>query len=173
MSMTAGIRKPSPLKLLLDTNVWLDYFLARSALHRQVTELVTKTWQSEDVALCAASLSLKDVAFLLERDLKNQARASGEDITPSVTAAAKEAAWGCVRSICDLALIVPVGHAEVMQAFTYKGVHHDFEDDLILSAAARAETDLIVTHDQELARHSPLPCSGVDGALEVLVARGL
>lgn len=173
MSAAGRSGKQEPLKLLLDTNVWLDYFLARSSLHRQVTELVTKTWQCEDVALYAASFSLKDVAFLLERDLKSQARTSGEDITLSVSAAAKEAAWGCVRSICDLALVVPVGHAEVMQAFTYKGVHHGFEDDLTLAAAARAGADLIVTHDQELIRHSPLPCSEVGGALELLATRGL
>lgn len=147
-----------PLKLLVDTNVWLDYFLARNPRHREVARLLATAAKSESAVLYVASLSLKDVAYLLACDMKRGARKAGREITPQVVAAARETAWACVRKVVDFALVAPVGHAEVLQGFAYKAVHDDFEDDLILGVAYRTGVDYIVTHDDELARRSPIPC---------------
>lgn len=147
-----------PLKLLLDTNIWLDYFLARSSHHRQVSELITKTSENEHVALYVASLSLKDISYLLASDMKAGARQAGRAITPEVATAARQTAWACTRHVIDHSLVVPVGYDEVLQAFTLRGVHDDFEDDLVLGAAMRAQVDYVVTHDAALAKHAPVPC---------------
>lgn len=160
------------LKLLIDTNVWLDYFFGRTRRYRAVTELMSKACGREDVLLCAASLSLKDVAYLVESSLNSQVRGEGRDVTPEIAAAAKETAWGCVRSVMERAYIVPIGYNEALQAFTLKRTHNDFEDDLIIGAAQLIDADYVVTYDELLARRSPVLCLDVEGALAIL-SRGV
>lgn len=157
-----------PLKLLLDTNVWLDYFLARTPGHRAAAELLELVDSSERVVLYTSSLSIKDLAYLLERDMKVKVREAGAPMTERVSAAARETAWGCARLVLEQSLIVPVGHPEVLQAFTLRSAHDDLEDDLLLGSAYRADVDYIVTYDALLARRSPVPCVDVAGALELL-----
>lgn len=164
----AGIARQGVTKFLVDTNVWLDHFLARTERHGEVSAFLGRAHCSETAALYVASLSIKDVAFLLERTMKSYARADGRPLSEDVAAAARETAWGCVRSMVALAMIVPVGFDEVMRACTYKGVHDDFEDDLILGAATRAGVDYILTHDQTFAKRAPVPCIDVGQAAQLL-----
>lgn len=161
----------TPLKLLLDTNVWLDYFLARTPGHRAAAELVALAEGSEAVALYTSALSVEDIAYLLERDMKSGAREAGLVVSEQVAAAARETAWGCVRMVLESSFIVPTGHPEILQAFTLKSVHDDLEDDLLLGSAYRADVDYVVTYDEQLMRRSPVPCVDVAGALELLLAR--
>lgn len=158
----------TPLKLLVDTNVWMDYFLVRQEPHREAVELVRLAFGSEDVVLYAASLSLKDLAYLLENMFRRDVRESAGDVSPQAAAAARETAWGCVRAVVDKALVVPVGHAEVLQAFSLRSAHDDFEDDLLLSAAYRADVDYVVTGDAALVRRSPVPCVNALRAVELI-----
>lgn len=161
----------TPLKLLVDTNVWMDYFLVRQEPHREAVELVRLAFGSEDVVLYATSLSLKDLAYLLENMFRRDVRESAGDVSPQAAAAARETAWGCVRAVVDKALVVPVGHAEVLQAFTLRSAHDDFEDDLLLGAAYRADVDYVVTGDAALAHHSPVPCVSAARAVELVRER--
>ena len=57
-----------------------------------------------------------------------------------------------------LSLIVPVGQNEALRAMTYRDLHDDFEDDLLLAAAARVDADYVVTSDRALLRHAPVAC---------------
>lgn len=158
----------TPLKLLVDTNVWMDYFLVRQEPHREAVELVRLAFGSEDVVLYAASLSLKDLAHLFENMFRRDVRESAGDVSPQAAAAARETTWRCVRAVVDKALVVPVGHAEVLQAFTLRPAHDDFEDDLLLGAAYRADVDYVVTGDAALARRSPVPCVNASRAVELI-----
>ena len=158
----------TPLKLLVDTNVWMDYFLVRQEPHREAVELVRLAFGSEDVVLYAASLSLKDLAYLLENMFRRDVRESAGDVSPQGAPAARGTAWGGVRAVVDKALVVPVGHAEVLQAFTLRSAHDDFEDDLLLGTAYRADVDYVVTGDAALARRSPVPCVNASRAVELI-----
>ena len=50
------------LKLLIDTNVWMDYFSGRSDRTANVVHLIEIADASELIALFASSLSVKDVS---------------------------------------------------------------------------------------------------------------
>lgn len=160
-----GRETPAPLRLLVDTNVWIDYFLARDDRCAAATRLISLADASEAVALYVASHTIKDIAYILAATMKEQARRCDGRLTEEVAAAAREVAWGCVRTMLDHVIVVPVGQPEILQAFTYRSVHDDLEDDIILGAAHRAGVDYIVTHDKPLARHSPIPCLDVGQAL--------
>ena len=59
------------LKLLIDTNVWMDYFSVRSDRTADVARLFEIADVSEQIALFASSLSVKDV--LSRRRLRGSA----------------------------------------------------------------------------------------------------
>ena len=63
--------------------------------------------------------------------MKEQARRCDGELKPEAAAAACEVAWGCVRNMLDRAIVIPVGQAEILQAFTYKRIHDDLEDDIV------------------------------------------
>lgn len=97
-----------PIKILVDTNIWLDYFLARGVHHHAVSTFIAKAYEREDTVLYVPSLSLKDLAYQLASLMKLDARRAGKDITPDIVAAAREVSWGCVRSVLEKLLSLPL-----------------------------------------------------------------
>lgn len=157
-----------PIKILVDTNIWLDYFLARGVHHHAVSAFIAKAYEREDIALYVPSLSLKDLAHQLASLMKLDARRAGKDITPDIAAAAREVSWGCVRSVLEKALVAPVSRMEVLGAFTYKRIHDDFEDDLVLAALDSVDANFLMTHDDALGRHVGDFCITAEEGLELL-----
>ena len=166
--MTAAENGPC-VKLLIDTNVWLDYFLGRPNTLPSILELFGMAEESERIALLASSLSIKDVYFVLGQTMKAQARKAGR-LTPEIIGAADEASWECVRKIREMALIAPVGVNEVFDSFVFKRYHNDFEDDLILGVGNRAGADYVVTGDKDLIKHTNGACIDIETALKLVSA---
>lgn len=158
----------SPIKIMVDTNILLDYFLARGDHHRAVSTFVARAFEREDIVLYVSPLSLKDLAYQIANLMKLDARRAGREITPDIAAAARETAWGCVRNVLEKALVAPTGAAEVLGAFTYKRMHDDFEDDLVLAALDAADVHLLMTHDAKLARHIGESCITAEEGLQLL-----
>lgn len=157
-----------PIKILVDTNIWLDYFLARSGHHNPVSTFIAKAYEREDIALYVPSLSLKDLAYQLSSLMKLDAQRAGKGVTPDIATAAREVSWGCVRNVLEKALVAPIGHTEVLGAFTYKRIHDDFEDDLVLAALDAVDANFLMTHDDALRRHVGDFCITAEEGLELL-----
>lgn len=166
--MKTTVDASHPLVMLVDTNVWLDYFLARSERHRTVNEFLARALDREDIVLYVASLSLKDLAHLLASQMKLDARRAGKAVTGDVAAAARKVAWACVRNVLERAIVVPVGHTEVLGAFTLRHLHDNLEDDLILATAESINADAVLTHDARLAQHAGAYCITAEEGLELL-----
>lgn len=101
------------LKLLIDTNVWLDYFLARTNATRPIVELLSRAAEAEDIVLFSSSLSVKDVYYILGRTMKADTRREG--LSLEAIAGADETAWACVRLIRQKSIIASVGADEVLR----------------------------------------------------------
>ena len=155
-----------PLKLLLDTNVWLDHFLDRSARHDLARSVVVEAARRDVTLLCAVH-SLKDSFFLLNAELKRMERAENGTISTSAAASINEVAWSCMRSMRRLSYIVPADDSDVIEAAIMRANHSDFEDNLIMAAADRAQADHIVTSDATLLTHYPNRSIPLDKALKL------
>ena len=155
------------LKLLIDTNVWLDYFLARTNATEPTAELLSRAAEAEDIVLFSSSLSVKDVYYVLGRTMKADARREGA-LTPEAIAGADETAWACVRLIRQKSIIASVGADEVFDSFVFKYHHNDFEDDLMLGVANRIDADYVVTEDKNLIKHTNGVCIDVRQALRLV-----
>ena len=154
------------LTLLLDTNVLMDYLIRRSPNNADAAALIGLADAEENIVLYTASLTLKDVYYLVEQLLKRDARAQGK-LTDEAAAAARNTAWACIRLLLDHVLVVPIGQSEVWSACSLRHLHDDFEDDLILAAALRAEASYIVTGDKRFEHHIPQASVDTPRALEL------
>ena len=142
----SGVGTKRVLKLLIDTNVWLDYFLARTNATRPIVELLSRAAEAEDIVLFSSSLSVKDVYYILGRTMKADAR----------------------RLIRQKSIIASVGADEVFDSFVFKYHHNDFEDDLMLGVANRIDADYVVTEDKNLIKHTNGVCINVQQALKLV-----
>lgn len=156
------------LKLLIDTNVWMDYFSGRSDRTANVVHLIEIADASERIALFASSLSVKDVSYLVSAAIKQECRRKTGSLSANAISAADETAWACVRQMRELALIAPVGADEVFDSFVFKYHHNDFEDDLMLGVANRIDADYVVTEDKNLIKHTNGVCINADQALRLV-----
>lgn len=163
----SGVGTKRTLKLLIDTNVWLDYFLARTNATRPIVELFSRAAEAEDIVLFSSSLSVKDVYYILGRTMKADARRGGA-LTPETIAGADETAWACIRLIRQKSIIASVGADEVFDSFVFRHHHNDFEDDLILGVANRIDADYMVTEDKNLIKHSNGVCIDAHQALRLV-----
>ena len=144
-------------KIVLDTNVVVDYLMGRQPACDECKQLILMHAACQ-VAVCISSLSLKDAYFLVSMQLKRMERQASGRLDDASARAANEVAWACVRSLLESTLVLPVGRAEGLMALTFRNVHGDFEDDLIIAAAQSANADFLVTNDEDLLRHAPIAC---------------
>lgn len=70
----SGVGTKRTLKLLIDTNIWLDYFLGRTSVTKPTVELFSRAAEAEDIVLFSSSLSVKDIYYILGRTMKADAR---------------------------------------------------------------------------------------------------
>lgn len=157
------------LRFLLDTNVWLDYFLDRGKLHDITASFIGSAFSADDVQLCTAILSTRDVYYHIQKELKQATLEEISELTDSSIAAAHELAWACLRSLRNLSFIVPADETDVVEATILRDAHYDYEDNLIVAAAKRVKADCIVTSDEQMLKHQPYKCITLQKAIELII----
>ena len=143
------------LLLVVDTNIWLDYYLAERQYHADAVELVNAAVELDAELLVPVS-SLKDIFYLLQIELKRNIHATSGHVSKTDYVAIKTIAWSCLEHLVELATVVGADTSDVWIARKQRGVHDDFEDDLIIAAVQRSHADCLVTNDKRLLIHSPV-----------------
>lgn len=116
------------MKVLFDTNVWLDIILGREGfVEVSLTALYDCIDEGDD--LCVVATSLKDVFFLVE-GLKGA-----------------DTAYEAVERMMQLARLVAVDDAVCQRALPLE--RPDFEDGIIAAAAEVEQIECIVTRDEK------------------------
>ncbi|WP_199824859.1 type II toxin-antitoxin system VapC family toxin [Collinsella provencensis] len=143
-------------RLLIDTNVWLDYFLPARSGHQQARMLFEGAF-GKDVDLLFASTTVKDVFFIASSSYKRELHEERGRITEADSRAINVMCWAIAASMEEMATPVGVDASDLWLAEKYRSLHKDLEDNLILAAAQRAKADVLVTCDEGLIKHAPLP----------------
>lgn len=156
------------LRLLIDTNVWLDLFVPHrqgAETSRQLLVLAHKQGHHllyEPIILC-------DVYRIVCREAKSWVRQSKE-LTPAYARAIRAHAWDCVSDMCTIATAVGIGDSDVWLARKHRAVLDDLEDDFVLAAAQRARVDYLVSSDSHLLRVAPVAAHTPTDMLAILEA---
>ena len=145
-----------PSSLLIDTNVWLDLFVASRMGHEDAKDLIAFALDTH-VQLLYSPVSLKDVEFIAAATFKREVRTQGERIDKTRALIARQFAWSCVQNMRRIATAVGMDDSDMWLAEKYYSIYPDFEDDLLLAAAKRSSADYLVTRDEQLLTHATAP----------------
>lgn len=158
------------MRLMLDTNIWLDYFIPERRGHAQAFQLIHRCIRG-DVGLLTAVGVLKDLNYLLQLDQKSWLRAQGVEVGEQEALVAKEEALACTQLVLDNCTLVCGSANDARMALKLNSVHPDFEDNLVVVAALNAKADMLVSNDEALVRHCAAPALGCADAIAWLEAR--
>lgn len=139
-----------PRRVLLDTNILLDYLDARRAEHVTARELVHAALET-GMALAAAASSYKDMYYILRRSLKDEVGARG-----------------LIRGLVECVPITAVDLRATDLAPAIASDEPDFEDGLVRQVAERENLVAIVTRDATAFASSPVPSFDPHEFLELL-----
>lgn len=140
--------------LLLDTNIWLDYYLGDRPQSDAAKDLIMYA-EEKSLTLAYASTSLKDVFYILQREFKESFRHEGRAMNSAQVLSCCKAAWECICHMMEIAVAAPVGEAQIWLASHYEDLHADFEDDLILATLETSKAHFLVTGDETLQKKAP------------------
>lgn len=150
-------------RFLVDTNVWIDYFMASEPHGKEVLAFFEAVDQRGGTLLYAPT-TLKDVFLLVPRILRREAQAAGE--LEGISFA--PAAWACVRSMTEIAAAAPLTLPECDLAWMLRTRHPDLEDNLIIAAAETCNADYVVSYDRDLLEHFSPACITPEQACNLL-----
>lgn len=142
------------LNLLIDTNVWLDYFLGRKG-SKEATKVLRRATENEDAIATTPSI-LKDAFYLVCAALKHRV-ADASECSEASAKAINEIGWACISTIQKLSIIIPQGFGEHLGAVVLRDDNKDYEDNLLLATAQNAKIDFIITNDRELLKNKVIP----------------
>ena len=158
------------LAFLVDTNVWIDFFIDRGRNHDSAVAFMLAS-REHGIPLFTPIGSTKDVYFAVACELKRMQREEAGLVSEEFANAADEVAWSCLSALRKQSTVVAADASDMVEAMVQRSVHGDYEDNLVIAAAMRASATHIVSSDVRLQRHSPIPCMGIAEALE-LAKRG-
>ena len=156
-----------PYTILIDTCVWLDYYLTDRAGHKEAFNLIDAAFLN-NVTLLYAVTTAKDLFFMIDRLVKKQIRDSGDIVSDADAQSIQQLAWACIDHLEENATAVGMDMSDVWLAKKLRSIHSDLEDNLVLAAAERSKADLLVTTDESLLKHSPVLAKTPSQAQELL-----
>ncbi|MDO4797973.1 MAG: PIN domain-containing protein [Coriobacteriales bacterium] len=155
------------LTLLLDTNVWVDNYCADHANNAVVRDFLSRAYEQGHTLVYPAG-SVKVVFYVLGHEFRRMAVEANGVLGETEALAVREAVWGCINNMCELATAVGVDEADVWLARKQRKLTGDLEDNLVLAAARRARADYLVTSDRTLIQHATVAALTPQDMLAVL-----
>lgn len=153
---------------LIDTNVWLDYFVPGRPFHKEAREFIQASF-NKDITLLYAAITSKDLYYQFGILFKREIRRENDGKLSNAEANVINAmAWGIVENLKGLATAVGCDDSDVWLAQKYKSIHSDYEDNFIIAAAQRAKADYLITNDTKLLQHCPVAALTIRDALAIL-----
>lgn len=143
---------PQNLKLVIDTNVWLDDFFGDRPFHKDARALIDLAI-SKQVQLFHAITTEKDVYYLSCATLKAKERVSSGCVSNESAHAIASISNALIGKLESLSTPIALDATDTWTARHLQSIHADFEDCLIMAAAVRANADFVVTNDRKLLQH--------------------
>ncbi len=139
------------MKLLIDTNIVLDYLLERED-YEAATELFRLAENNEEYE-CLTASAVTDILYILTRELIRRDRE--QEKTHKTRREILKEATHDLEEILSLFHILPVSESEIKEAFLLKW--KDFEDAVQYLTGRRFGVDVIITRNGKDFKKSEIP----------------
>ena len=126
------------LRILVDTNVLLDYLLCREPFEEDARKIVLACKQKKVVA-CIAAHSISNMFFILRKEFSAEERRS------------------ILTSLCQLFEVEGIDKDKIIEALSNEKFS-DFEDCLQMECALAFKADYIVSRNIDDFKESKVPC---------------
>ena len=126
------------LRILVDTNVLLDYLLCREPFEQDARRIIFACKQKKVIA-CIAAHSISNMFFILRKEFSVEERR------------------GILTSLCQLFEIEGIDKNKILEALANENFS-DFEDCLQMECALAFKVDYIVTRNVNDFKGSKIPC---------------
>ena len=136
-------------RIILDTNVWMAFFIRDREGSATAGKLVDAALDAGYTLLYAVE-SIRDVFYLSNQAFKREIRAEKGILSDHDARVARAMAWGFVENMREIGTAVGSDDGDVLLATKLEKINGDFEDNLLIAAAHRANADFLVTWDREL-----------------------
>lgn len=153
--------------LLIDTNIWVDDCFDMRPKHAQAKELLLKA-NERDVELLYAPHSSKDVFRLVKTGVKSALRKINGNLTQADALTAHQFAWSYLDYMSEVATAIACDDFDIQLAKKQRKLHGEYEDDLLIAAAMRSKANVLVSNDEKLLRHCPVPALNCEDAIAYL-----
>ncbi|MBP3893997.1 MAG: PIN domain-containing protein [Atopobiaceae bacterium] len=154
-------------QIMLDTNVWLDVFVPGRAGSATATRLVRSAIEANATLLYSARI-ITELFYEIRRDAAEWVRASAGSVPKEAARLCHDYAWSCIEDLYQLAVAVGTDNADVQLALRYRTLSEDLDDNLMLTAAQRADVDYLVTSDRILLSKATVAALAPQDMLTVL-----
>lgn len=158
------------LRILLDTNVWLDRYVPHRPGADVANALLSRCVEDDVIALYPLR-SIGDVFWQVTKNNELWVKESKGQISEAYAHAINAMAWDCVTNMQEIAMAVGAEYTDVWRATKYREIHSDFEDNMVLAAAERAKVDYLVTSDRQLIEKATVCALTPEDMLTVLRMR--
>lgn len=161
----------TPLKIMVDANVWVDSFCADHAESFAARAFIGRAVESGATLLFPVHIA-KDVLYVVQHELKRRLLAEKGSVDEASARAIGEAALAFVRTMTENATAVGADVSDLWLAEKYLALHRDYEDNLVLAACRRACADYLVTNDRKLLEHADLAAKTPRQMMPILALAG-
>ena len=155
--------------LVLDANVWLDFYLGNRPGHDTARSLIQAA-QERGLNLLVPITVLDTFVYLMRIELKALEQAERGEVSERAGAAIRETAWAALDNLLEIATPLGAGVAEARIAYKYRRLHNDFEDNLIVAAVQKLDGAYLVSNDRSLLQHAPVAALDSHDALALVEA---
>lgn len=132
--------------VVIDTNILLDYYNTDRKGHKNASSFF-KHLHTEQIQFYIAYHSLVDYVYLQKDYFK-----SNTDFT---SRQAENIIVSSLNMILDYLTVVGADHFDMKLGIKSFARHQDFEDNLVIAAAERANADYVLTSDAEMLKDYP------------------
>ena len=127
--------------IVVDKNIWLDFYLHERPLHEEATRLI-RVAEKYNANLGTPADAVNEVFYTIGKFLKQQVRENGGAVDECTARAINNFAWGGVD---------PMDDRTAWLARHYRDITSDYEDASVLACCELSKANYLVTHDKRLA----------------------
>ena len=145
----------TPPIIMVDTNVWLDLFIPDRP--KRDDALAFFRASQGDAAELVFTLEIARAVFrYVSAEAKRWFRESQGELADHQAQAIMQHAWDFIDDMQRWATPVGGSPVDLWFASNLRDEHAGIEDDLIIAACMRIDTDYLVTNDEKLIKQSPV-----------------